>query len=86
MKMACAGSHFPVIIHEDTKDDNERNITFSWNLNLLPDEEKTNRIEMVVEDDFVANGIPRFSLMEPKTIPGKMRMVNNYQVKGQGIC
>ncbi len=41
---------------------------------------------MVVVNDFVANGIPMFSLMEPKTISSKMKMVKNYQVKGQGIC
>jgi hypothetical protein len=80
------GGHFPVIIHKDTKEDHERNITFSWNLNVLPSEEKTNRTKMVVVNNFVANGIPMFSLMEPKTIPSKMKMVDNYQVKGQGIC
>jgi len=40
---------------------------------------------MVVVNDFVPNGILMFSLMEPKTIPTNMKMVNNYQVKGQGI-
>jgi hypothetical protein len=47
-------------------------------------EKKTNRTEMV--NDFMANGISMFSLMEPKTIPTEMKMVNDYQVKGQGIC
>jgi hypothetical protein len=41
-------------------------------------EEKTNCAEMVVVDNFVGNGISMFSLMEPKTILAKMRMVDNY--------
>jgi len=48
-------------------------------------EEKTNHAKMVVVDNFVGNGIPMFSLMEPKTILAKMRMVNDYQAKGQGV-
>jgi uncharacterized membrane protein len=48
-------------------------------------EEKTNCVEMAVVNDFVANGIMMFPLMEPKTIPAKMKMVKDYQVKGQGI-
>ncbi len=34
--MACSRGHFLVIICEDTKDDHEVNITFSWNPNFLP--------------------------------------------------
>ncbi len=83
--MACSGGHFPIIIHKDTKEDHERNITFSWNPDLLPMEEKTNCVEMAVVNDYMANGISMFSLMGPKTIPAKMRMVDDYQVKGQGI-
>ncbi len=49
-------------------------------------EKKTNRTEMVVVNEFVANGIPMLSLMDLKIILGKMRMVDNYQAKGQGIC
>ncbi len=43
MQMACSRGHFLIIIYEDTKDDHEGNITFSWNLNFLPNggEEKS---------------------------------------------
>jgi hypothetical protein len=47
--------------------------------------EKTNRTKMVVVDDFMANRIPMFSLMEPKTILSKIKMVDKYQEKGQNI-
>jgi len=36
MEMACCGSHFPILIHKDTKDDHERSITYSWILDALP--------------------------------------------------
>jgi hypothetical protein len=36
MEMACSGSHFPILIHKDTKDDHERSITYSWILDALP--------------------------------------------------
>ncbi len=36
MKMVRSKSHFPILIPKDTKEDHERNITFSWNLDLLP--------------------------------------------------
>jgi hypothetical protein len=37
MKMACLGGHFLILIYEDTKEDHEKNIVFSWNPDLLPD-------------------------------------------------
>jgi hypothetical protein len=35
MRMACLGDHFLVFIGEDTKEDHERCIAFSWNPNGL---------------------------------------------------
>lgn len=48
-------------------------------------EDKTNHAKMAVVNNFVANGILMFSLVEPKTILTKMRMVNDYQAKGKGV-
>ncbi len=38
------------------------------------------------EKNIAFSWIPMFSMMEPKIILGKMRMVNDYQAKGQGVC
>jgi len=57
---AISRGHSPIFIHEDIREDHERNIAFSW--------------------------IPMFSMIEPKIILGEMKMVNDYQAKGQGVC
>jgi hypothetical protein len=49
-------------------------------------EPRTNHVEMMVVDNFLANGIPMFSLMEPKTNLVAMMMVDNFLAKGQGVC
>jgi len=56
----------------------ELNIAFSWNVDLLPDGGEDKLCQDGDGDNFVGNGIPMFSLMEPKTILAKMRMVDNY--------
>jgi hypothetical protein len=49
-------------------------------------EPRTNHVEMMVVDNFLANGIPMFSLMELKTNLVAMMMVDNFLAKDQGIC
>jgi len=59
----------------------ELNIAFSWNADLLLDGGEDKLCRDGDGDNFVGNGIPMFSLMEPKTILAKMRMVDNYRKK-----
>jgi hypothetical protein len=42
-------------------------------------------VATMVVNNFLANGIPTFSLMEPKTNPTEMMMVDDFLAKGQGV-
>ncbi len=84
--MACSGSHFPILIHKDIKEDHERCIAFSWNPNGLFIQAKDKSCQkMTMADDLMSNQKLIISLNLRKKNQVGTRIVDDFLVIGQSV-